>query len=735
LKIVDSLERIEFYDLLPMEKLQVLLALFYKALCSDALDDFIEEKIEKWKELMRDSRADRAEERAQMIEERKKRREEKESAKKQEVNKTQSEQAHKQDGNETNKTEGEDKAAVSDEGVDTKNLDIWSACKRRRITVAEAQAERERQERQQMEKLEREARELKEQKRVQAEKRRAELRKEARKDELSRIKNIFRLEPIGFDRHLRRYWLFQSTQPGLYIEDGWLSIPENDAKQVSNTQTLTGSDKTEQDIFMWWSLSTMEDVDRLVESLTTRGMRESMLKAAVEENYKSIRESFNSSGLRSSTRSKDRDQLQALKENLMSIQTQLLRRVPGRAEEMAKFERRLDWTKSLEDMIPLTLETQEAINEACFHGTLLPDPARSGLATTSPTGVCKKTKPTQLERWRDAVQQATTYSRLQLLIGILDALIVWKKGLLCIPKAKALPTRRLSLRRGLRQANYKDVQSDEEEEEESAEEEESSGNESSCNEESDEEGSEELTSEESDDQSKRVTRRTTRAATKKSYKSKHNAEGSRPTGRTGTKRPWQRIVSSASEESDSPSSPSSPEPPQQAKKRKQNALRQTLNTKKASAASAKVPTRKRLRAPLRRSRRNTELNAELKECESILASLLQHEDSWPFRNPVDTTKVTDYEDLVKTPVDLSLIRDNLHMQYVTIEDFTSDMRLIFFNCEVYNHPNSEVAVAGKRLEAEFSRLLNERLPSVYYQPVYSDYAVGNPRKKRRTSRK
>ena len=76
LKIVDSLERIEFYDLLPAEKLQVIsrlffcclafsiygllfvfevmVALFYKALCSDALDDFIEEKMEKWKELMSD---------------------------------------------------------------------------------------------------------------------------------------------------------------------------------------------------------------------------------------------------------------------------------------------------------------------------------------------------------------------------------------------------------------------------------------------------------------------------------------------------------------------------------------------------------------------------------------------------------------------------------------------------------------------------------------------------------
>ena len=29
-----------------------MVALFYKALCSDALDDFIEEKSEKWKELM-----------------------------------------------------------------------------------------------------------------------------------------------------------------------------------------------------------------------------------------------------------------------------------------------------------------------------------------------------------------------------------------------------------------------------------------------------------------------------------------------------------------------------------------------------------------------------------------------------------------------------------------------------------------------------------------------------------
>ncbi|XP_065654102.1 tyrosine-protein kinase BAZ1B isoform X2 [Hydra vulgaris] len=88
-------------------------------------------------------------------------------------------------------------------------------------------------------------------------------------------KKVLRLEPLGYDRFFRIYWLFTGGTPGLYV---------NGAELQSINGTVYGPD-------CWMYYDNMADVDNLISSLTIRGHRESKLKANLRYNYAKIKES------------------------------------------------------------------------------------------------------------------------------------------------------------------------------------------------------------------------------------------------------------------------------------------------------------------------------------------------------------------------------------------------------------------------------------------------------------
>ena len=45
----------------------------------------------------------------------------------------------------------------------------------------------------------------------------------------------------------------------------------------------------------------------------------------------------------------------------------------------------------------------------------------------------------------------------------------------------------------------------------------------------------------------------------------------------------------------------------------------------------------------------------------MLDVLAQHENSWPFRKPVDKEKVRDYYDVIKQPMDLETVQKKVNM--------------------------------------------------------------------------
>ncbi|OUM63817.1 hypothetical protein PIROE2DRAFT_29498, partial [Piromyces sp. E2] len=84
---------------------------------------------------------------------------------------------------------------------------------------------------------------------------------------------------------------------------------------------------------------------------------------------------------------------------------------------------------------------------------------------------------------------------------------------------------------------------------------------------------------------------------------------------------------------------------------------------------------------------------------TIIQKMQNHPCSQIFLEPVDPQQFPDYHKFIHNPMDLSTIKKNLEKnKYQTIEDFKSDISLIFSNCIIYNPPGSWAREQGQKLE-------------------------------------
>eukprot|EP01043_Picozoa_sp_COSAG02_P023746 COSAG02_NODE_1276_length_13504_cov_15.182618_8_plen_2319_part_00 len=79
-----------------------------------------------------------------------------------------------------------------------------------------------------------------------------------------------------------------------------------------------------------------------------------------------------------------------------------------------------------------------------------------------------------------------------------------------------------------------------------------------------------------------------------------------------------------------------------------------------------------------------------------------------FHDPVDQTKFPEYYAVVKTPMDLGTISNNLKAaKYPKIEDFARDVRTTFRNCLLVNRTSSAIAQVARLLLAIFEQALQQ----------------------------
>ncbi|KAL3676605.1 hypothetical protein R1sor_026553 [Riccia sorocarpa] len=97
----------------------------------------------------------------------------------------------------------------------------------------------------------------------------------------------------------------------------------------------------------------------------------------------------------------------------------------------------------------------------------------------------------------------------------------------------------------------------------------------------------------------------------------------------------------------------------------------------------------------------------------LLKMVIDHPDSWPFKEPVDAREVPDYYEVIKDPVDLKTTSKRLESEqyFLTLEMFCADMRRMFANARTYNSPDTIYYKAANRLEAFFNTKLQLGLHS------------------------
>ena len=78
-----------------------------------------------------------------------------------------------------------------------------------------------------------------------------------------------------------------------------------------------------------------------------------------------------------------------------------------------------------------------------------------------------------------------------------------------------------------------------------------------------------------------------------------------------------------------------------------------------------------------------------------------HRSAWPFHEPVDTTIVTDYSDIIKDPIDLSLISKRVKSgdYYTSKQMLRADLDRMCTNCLTYNAPDTNYYKAALDLQA------------------------------------
>ncbi|XP_064192998.1 tripartite motif-containing protein 66 isoform X2 [Anguilla rostrata] len=104
------------------------------------------------------------------------------------------------------------------------------------------------------------------------------------------------------------------------------------------------------------------------------------------------------------------------------------------------------------------------------------------------------------------------------------------------------------------------------------------------------------------------------------------------------------------------------------------------------------------------------VDSDQRRCEKLTLFISCNILSAPFHEPVSPL-ARHYYQIIKKPMDLSVIRSKLNRRspshYYNPQEFVADFFLMFRNCAKFNYPDSEVAQAGRSLEAFFGSKLRE----------------------------
>ncbi|KAM9732840.1 tyrosine-protein kinase BAZ1B [Menidia menidia] len=725
-EFLEKLETFEVFELSQEDKVNLLVALCHRILMTYSVEDHVDAKQQRSAELWK--------ERLAMLKEVNDRK--KAEKKKQKEVESKGEKKKEGGAKKDNKKE-----------VKVEPEDMISTVKSRQLMALQAKKEKEELDRQNKERMEKEAEEERIRKqRVAAER--------AFQDGITKARQVMRRTPLGTDRNHNRYWLFSDVVPGLYIEKGWVhesidysftpppeekspepEVEEEDDAEAASAPDLQGAEKDDGSIDgamsesaqqgaapdiciettipkqgqnLWFVIDNPTELEELVESLHSQGVRESELKAKIQSRYQDILHSIHlarksKQGLR--TCDGYTELLNFMRTDIQEIASRLQKGGLGYLDDNTDIEEQLKDMESLKEFGECVITLQACVIKKFLQGFMAPKQKKKkkqgGEESSKAEEVDEEKRiaeearvATAVEKWKTAIREAQTFSRMHVLLGMLDACVKWdmsaenarckvcrKKGddeklILCdecnkafhlfclrpvlhrIPDGEWLcpacqPT---TARRGSRSRNYNQDTEEEESEEESEEQE-------SDEDEEDEE---------------------------ESY---YKAMGHSLRPRKKTKQPSSRQKNPKS-------------------KAKKPASSGTLSKQRAgpnSPADIDELVRQSSQTGVRRQ------VLELERCEDILKKLVKFRHSWPFREPVSPEEAEDYLDIISQPMDFQTMLGKFSQgSYRHAQDFLEDVKLVFANAEEYNRQGSTVLSCMVKTEQSFTELLQKLLPGLSY---------------------
>ncbi|XP_058489640.1 tyrosine-protein kinase BAZ1B isoform X2 [Solea solea] len=741
-EFLEKLETVEVFDLSAEEKVTLLVALCHRILMTYSVEDHVDAMKQRSAELWK--------ERVAMLKEVNERKKAEKKKRKEMEGEKKKEGGVKKEVKKEVKVEPEPEPEPEPE-------DMISTVKSRRLMSMQAKKEKEEMDRQNKERMEKEAEEERMRKqRVNAERN--------FQDGITKMKLVMRRTPLGTDRNHNRYWLFSDVVPGLYIEKGWVheaieynfTPPPEDKPEPGEEEDeeeeeeggdvaatplsqgvialVKGAEKDDGSIDgaigdggqqgaaadvciettfpkqgqnLWFVCDNPAELDQLVESLHSQGVRESELKKRVQNRYQDILHSIHMTRkgkLALRTCDGQEELLKYLRSDIQEVASRLQKGGLGYLDDDVNIEDQLKDTESLKDFGEYIITIQASVIKKFLQGFMAPKQKKrkkQGGEESSKTEEVDDEKKlaeearvaTAVEKWKTSIREAQSFSRMHVLLGMLDACIKWdmsaenarckvcrRKGddeklILCdecnkafhlfclrpalyrIPDGEWLcpacqPT---VARRGSRSRNYKQDTDEEEDEEESEEED------------SDEDDEDE---EEND------------------YKAMGHSL-----------RPRKKNKQSSSRQKSSKS------------KTKAQSSSCNQSSKQKTGPNSPVDIEELVRQSSQTGVRRQAL--ELERCEEILKKLMKFRYSWPFREPVSTEEAEDYLDIISQPMDFQTMLGKFG-QYRHAQDFLEDVKLVFHNAEEYNQQGSTVLSCMVKTEQTFTELLQKLLPGLSY---------------------
>ncbi|NXO59206.1 BRDT protein, partial [Aramus guarauna] len=117
-----------------------------------------------------------------------------------------------------------------------------------------------------------------------------------------------------------------------------------------------------------------------------------------------------------------------------------------------------------------------------------------------------------------------------------------------------------------------------------------------------------------------------------------------------------------------------------------------------------------------------QLSEQLKHCNEILQEMFSKKHAayaWPFLKPVDVASFSlgENQGITKCPTDLGTIKKKMdNFEYSDIQEFATDIRLMFMSCYKHNSPDNEIVVMARKLqdvfETRFAKIPDEPVASV-----------------------